>query len=141
MTIARSEAVGIGTWQGWAGEFGACLVFGDAPAPPDLVATGQGVAVDESPRPRAVSAHLSMVGHVANLGVRRAPGLSIADLLAAWRAAERQLDSIPEGSPAWVECHATVVGFRAAYHQLVNERLDRPPRSGLRVAGWPPGPR
>lgn len=53
---------------------------------------------------------------------------SIWDVLASWRAAERDLLRIGPDSPDWPRIHAEFVGLRAAYHRLFNERL-RPTRA------------
>lgn len=55
---------------------------------------------------------------------RSAGGLRIWDVLAAWRAAERELADTPLESTDWPRVHADLVGLRAAYHRLFQERLN-----------------
>jgi len=60
--------------------------------------------------------------------------LKIWDVLASWRSAERELAATTLDSPEWTRLHADLVGLRAAYHRLFNERL-RPTNQALTVAG------
>lgn len=58
-----------------------------------------------------------------------APKIRIWDVLAAWRAAERELGQVADGSPEWPRLHANVVGLRASYHRIVDERSAKPSSS------------
>ena len=54
--------------------------------------------------------------------------LKIWDVLASWRCAERRLAATTLDSRDWPRLHADLLGLRAAYHRLFNERL-RPTRA------------
>ncbi len=85
--------------------------------------------------------HLTLVLPVQPVDDRPAPMVAIRDVLTTWRAAERELNELPEGSPDWFRVNAELTGFRNAYHRLFNDRIaqDRPP---LRLAeGWLIDPR
>ena len=47
----------------------------------------------------------------------------IPGVLTAWRAAERDLDRMPEGSPEWRSVQAEFVRLRASYQRLFQETL------------------
>lgn len=46
-------------------------------------------------------------------------------ILSAWRAAERTLQAVPPGSPAWEAAHATFVELRTAYLRIADEPSRR----------------
>jgi hypothetical protein len=48
--------------------------------------------------------------------------IDIFEILTAWRAADRALGVIAEGSPEWARVHARVVSLRASYHQVFADR-------------------
>ncbi|HEX5824375.1 MAG TPA: hypothetical protein VFY18_07970 [Candidatus Limnocylindrales bacterium] len=50
--------------------------------------------------------------------------LRIWEVLAAWRAAERELTGLPVDHPSWSRIHADLVGLRAAYARMFQERLQ-----------------
>jgi len=58
--------------------------------------------------------------------------VGIREVLTAWRAAERQLTEIPEGSPEWTRVHAEISSLRASYHRLFAESRDRRPDPEVR---------
>lgn len=58
----------------------------------------------------------------------------IPAVLAAWRAAERDLDRMPEGSAEWRSGHAELVSLCASYQRLFQEKLN-----SLNDRGVPPG--
>ena len=70
---------------------------------------------------------LATVGEVQRTTDRPVPKSGIQEVLAAWRAAERELDDVPENSPEWSGIHAKLVGLRASYQQLFTEFRDRRP--------------
>jgi hypothetical protein len=47
--------------------------------------------------------------------------LSIHGVLAQWRAAERALAELPEGSPEWAAVNATAISLRSAYRTRFDE--------------------
>jgi hypothetical protein len=49
--------------------------------------------------------------------------VALFDVLTAWRAAERQLAAIPEGSLAWFRVHAEIAVLCASYQRLFREKL------------------
>jgi hypothetical protein len=51
--------------------------------------------------------------------------LSIREVLTAWRAADRELGEVSQGSPEWPAIHANLVSLRATYHRLFDECRDR----------------
>ena len=57
--------------------------------------------------------------------IDRTARVHIHEVLAAWRAADRALGVIPEGSPEWSLVHARLISLRASYHELFTERRDR----------------
>jgi hypothetical protein len=48
----------------------------------------------------------------------------IRAILASWRATERELSELPEGSPDRPRLRAVVEGLRATHHRLFAERRD-----------------
>lgn len=48
---------------------------------------------------------------------------AICDVLAAWRAAERELVDLDENDPEWSRVHAEFVGLRALHHRLFEARM------------------
>ncbi len=68
--------------------------------------------------------------------IDRPARMHIDEVLAAWRAADRALGLIAEGSPEWARVHATLVSLRASYHQLFAERRDRPSRPETAGGAW-----
>ena len=64
-------------------------------------------------------------------------GRSISDVLAAWRAAERELAALAVGDPDMGRVHAELVGLRALHHRLFDARIgaepDRQPTTRLRI--------
>jgi hypothetical protein len=68
--------------------------------------------------------------------IDRPAKMHIDEVLAAWRAADRALGLIAEGSPEWARVHATLVSLRASYHQLFAERRDRPARPETAGGPW-----
>ena len=63
---------------------------------------------------------------------RPQPVLRIWDVLASWRAAERELARATLDSPELPRIHADLVGLRAAYHRLFREQMS-PTSQVLRV--------
>jgi hypothetical protein len=66
-------------------------------------------------------------------------------VVTAWRAAQRTLDRLAEGSPEWNDVHAELVGLRALHHRLFDARLladaghgDGPARPTLTMMAWGP---
>ena len=68
-----------------------------------------------------------VAGSVVDVVDRPVRGVPVFDVLAAWRAAERELAAIPAGSLDWAHARASVLELRASYHQLFNEHLHRWP--------------
>lgn len=63
----------------------------------------------------------------------------IWDVLDAWRATIRTVATLEEGSAAWYECQAELVGLRALYHRLFDEEAalaDVPRRLALVGRPW-----
>lgn len=56
---------------------------------------------------------------------RRPTTANAGPILAAWRAAERELGEIAGDSPDWPRVNAELVALRADYHRLFEERLRR----------------
>ena len=52
------------------------------------------------------------------------PEPHLLDVIAAWRAADRELASLTEDDPDWNRVHAEVVGLRALHHRLFDARAD-----------------
>jgi hypothetical protein len=67
----------------------------------------------ESPLPVAVprAEHVDGRGSMCEIG----------EVLTAWRAAERELTLLPEGSHEWSVVYADIAEFRASYHLLFQE--------------------
>jgi hypothetical protein len=98
-------------------------------APVDLAATSRSQRVAEDRVPRELeSRHLVLVPLFPQT-IDHPAKVDIHEILTAWRAAERALGVIPEGSLEWARVHAKLVSLRASYHKLFAERCDRPPRS------------
>ena len=87
------------------------------------------------PRPRVdrlrlpPPAELNVAGSIVDVVDQPGRGVAVFEVLAAWRAAERELAAFPVGGPEWTETRARVVELRASYHQLFNEHLHRWPGS------------
>lgn len=77
-----------------------------------------GMPALESPRPKVTWPTKPAVD-------RPATTLSIHEVLTAWRAAERELGGVPQGSPERLAIQAKLVSLRATYHRLFDERCDR----------------
>ena len=60
---------------------------------------------------------------------------SISDVLAVWRAAERELAALADGDPEIGRVHAELVGLRALHHRLFDERIvpENEHERGLRL--------
>jgi hypothetical protein len=69
----------------------------------------------------------AVVGSIVDIVDQPGRGVAACDVLAAWRAAERELAAIPADSPDWTDVRSRVVELRASYHQLFNEHLHRWP--------------
>ena len=50
---------------------------------------------------------------------------TVAEALAAWRAAERDLAQVTAADPEWQSLSAVLVDARAAYHRLVDTHRSR----------------
>jgi len=50
----------------------------------------------------------------------------VGKILAYWRATERELGELPDGSPDRPRLQGMAERFRLAYHRLFDERLDDP---------------
>lgn len=97
--------------------------------PVDLAATSRSQRVAEGRVPLELeSRHLVLVPLFPQT-IDHPAKVDIHEILTAWRAAERALGVIPEGSLEWARVHAKLVSIRASYHKLFAERCDRPPRS------------
>jgi hypothetical protein len=48
---------------------------------------------------------------------------AIRDVLAAWRAAERELAVLAQDSPEWAQLNARLISLRVAYHRLFGEAV------------------
>lgn len=59
---------------------------------------------------------------------------AICDVLAAWRAAERELAGLAQGDPDWNRVHAEFVGLRALHHRLFAARMAREVAAGQAAA-------
>jgi hypothetical protein len=108
-------------------------------APDDLAAASRSRRVAEDRVPQALDSRHLMLVPPFQQAIDRPAKFDIHEILTAWRAAERALGGIPEGSPEWALVHARLVSLRASYHQLFAERCDRPPKSEAqwRVVGRP----
>ena len=73
--------------------------------------------------------HLMLLPPVEHAIERPTTKVSISEVLTAWRAADRDLNDILEASPDWPRVHAEVLGLRAVYHRLFDERRDKRPGS------------
>jgi hypothetical protein len=83
------------------------------------------VTVDRDPDSRTLDLpDLALVPPVRLAVEQMETPVGIWDVLTAWRAAERELAGITLESPDWPRVHADLVGLRAAYHRLFNERLS-----------------
>jgi hypothetical protein len=69
-----------------------------------------GIRTRVRPIERAVERPVSIVAATA-----------IRDVLASWRAAERELAVTAEDSPAWPHVNARLISLRVAYHRLFDE--------------------
>jgi hypothetical protein len=79
----------------------------------------------EDREPRALQlSDLILLPPLKQAVVPAVPTLRIWEVLAAWRAAEREMSSISDDSPEWPRVHAELVGLRAAYHRLFQERMQ-----------------
>jgi hypothetical protein len=70
---------------------------------------------------------LEIAGSVVDLADRPGRGAAVSDVLAAWRAAERELAALSTDSPDWSEVQGKVLELRASYQQLFSEHLHRWP--------------
>jgi hypothetical protein len=71
----------------------------------------------------------------------------ICDVIAAWRAADRELAGLVEGNAEWNRVHAEMLGLRALHHRLFEARMAEFPtsdkstdRSRFAVMAWGPEP-
>lgn len=55
---------------------------------------------------------------------RRGQSAGIPGVMKAWRAAERDLDRMSEGSPEWRSVQEELVSLRASYQRLFHEKLS-----------------
>jgi hypothetical protein len=55
---------------------------------------------------------------------------AICDVVAAWRAAERDLADLVENEPAWNRVRAEIIGLRALHHLLFEGRVGSRPGGG-----------
>jgi hypothetical protein len=86
---------------------------------------GGWVTLVEDLEPRALQlSDLILLPPLKHAVVPAVPTLRIWEVLAAWRAAEREMSAIPDASPEWPRVHAELVGLRAAYHRLFHERMQ-----------------
>ena len=60
-------------------------------------------------------------------GIAEAPDdpARLWEIIAAWRAADRELALLAEDDPDWNRVHAEVVGLRALHHRRFDARLDQ----------------
>ncbi len=79
---------------------------------------GSGMQALESPRLKLVWPISPVVDHDPTM-------LSIGEVLAAWRAAEREIGAVPLGGPERPAIQAKLDSLRATYHRLFDERCDR----------------
>lgn len=94
----------------------------------DPAASGGPGWFSEDPGVRALeSPRLRLVWPTRPADEHPATTLSIREVLSAWRAAERELGEVPQGSPELPGIQANLVRLRATYHRLVDERRDRGP--------------
>jgi hypothetical protein len=70
---------------------------------------------------------LEIAGSVVDIADQPSRGTAVCDVLAAWRAAERELAALSVDSPEWSEVRGKVLELRASYHQLFSEHLHRWP--------------
>jgi hypothetical protein len=54
----------------------------------------------------------------------------IHQVIAAWRAADRELAGLVEGDPEWNRIHAELIGLRALHHLLFEARMAASPTDG-----------
>jgi hypothetical protein len=64
------------------------------------------------------------------------PTPPIHEVIAAWRAADRELAGLVEGDPDWNRIHAELVGLRALHHRLFDARMARDPAGGESSSRW-----
>jgi hypothetical protein len=50
--------------------------------------------------------------------------LRLCDVIAAWRAADRELAGLTDADPEWSRVHAELVGLRALHHRLFDMRAE-----------------
>lgn len=81
---------------------------------------------DDRPR-RLPSPDSGVAGSIVDVVDQPGRGVAVCDVLAAWRAAERELAALPDDSPDWADARIRVLELRATYHQLFNEHLHRWP--------------
>lgn len=68
------------------------------------------------------------------------PHVAICQVLAAWRAAERELAGLSADSPEWGRVHALIIDHRTTYLRLFDERMRWGNVNGRRHDGSrPPG--
>jgi hypothetical protein len=60
---------------------------------------------------------------IRTLSVHPASDVRLCDVLAAWRAAERELAGHVEGSPTWVCLQAAMSDLRSLHARLFDERF------------------
>ena len=60
----------------------------------------------------------------------------IPAVIAAWRAADRELAGLAEGDPDWDRVHAELVGLRALHHRLFEARMAQDPTGGESSSRW-----
>ena len=60
----------------------------------------------------------------------------ICDVIAAWRAADRELAGLVEGDPGWARVHDELVGLRALHHRLFAAHVGESPTGEEPAARW-----
>ena len=70
------------------------------------------------PRPSSVP-----LGPRPRLAVNDRISPAICDVVAAWRAADRELAGLVEDEPEWNRVRAEIIGLRALHHRLFEARL------------------
>jgi hypothetical protein len=72
---------------------------------------------------------------------------SIQQVIAAWRAADRELALLVEGDLEWNRICAELIGLRALHHRLFEARMAQDPTGGesstrwsLAIMAWGPEP-
>jgi hypothetical protein len=116
-----SEAAGAysGTWD-WLAPAAAGPTQGAGPASPLATQGGrEAMQIIRSERWPMVSPSHRAAGTTPTMAIAR-------KILAAWRAAERELGELPDGSPDRPLLQGMAERFRLAYHSLFDERHTDP---------------